>query len=274
MSRPRWLAPSRYPEEAYEESGVDRIALFDAGRALYDETMAHQDWQLGQLVERLKAQGEWEHTVLIVAADHGNEHGLGVFDPLPEPAWQSRLRTYVTHIPLVVVWPEKIPGGRRFAQPVSMIDMLPTILDLAGLPLPDVLQGRSLAPLLLGEVSEAEWEPRPVIFDEFYVNWDNGQLEGSIEMIDGRWGAALRIEAEDEEPEDEKPRLLLYDLWNDPYALTSVHEEHQELVEKYTAMLEELWEAHQALAQQFSRTGEVPLTREQLETLRSLGYIQ
>ena len=257
--------------------------------------MASQDRELGRLVERLKAQGEWEHTLLIVAADHGLPHGLGLLDSLPERPYPN-LRSYITRIPMIIVWPESIPGGQRFTQPVSMIDMLPTILDLAGLPLPNIMQGRTLAPLLLGEVSEAEWEPRPVIFDEFYVDWDDGQLSGSIEMIDGRWGAALMIEPEGEEEdadaeeateaevaegeedvedaEEESPRLRLYDLWDDPHALTSLHEQHPDLVQAYTARLEDLWAAHQALAQRFTSAGEVPLTAEQVETLRSLGYIQ
>ncbi len=68
--------------------------------------------------------------------------------------------------------------------------------------------------------------------------------------------------------------LLLYDLWNDPFAVHSLHDERPDLVEKYTKFLEAQWEAHQALAQQFSRSGEVALTPEQLETLRALGYIQ
>ncbi len=70
-------------------------------------------------------------------------------------------------------------------------------------------------------------------------------------------------------------KLMLYDLWNDPLCLSSLHEERPDLVEKYTAFLEAQWEAHQALAQVFSKSGEqVPLTPEQLQTLRSLGYIQ
>jgi arylsulfatase A-like enzyme len=291
-SEPTWLSANRYPEEAYAEAGVDRVALYDAGRALYDECLAFQDWQIGRMVERLKAEGEWEHTLLIVASDHGNDHGLGVLDSIPEGRGPN-VRSHVSRIPMVIVWPERIPAGQRFIQPVSMIDMLPTILDLAGLPIPEITQGRSLAPLLLGDISESEWEPRPVVFDEFYVDWDTEELVGSIEVIDGRWGAALTIdragedteEAAEEVPEEtaaaptgegteEEPRLYLYDLWQDPQALNSVHGEHPELVEKYTAMLEALWEAHKALAQRFSRTGEVPLTPEQLQTLRSLGYIR
>jgi arylsulfatase A-like enzyme len=284
--RPRWLAHESYPDSAYEKAGIDRQAFFDAARGLYDETMAHNDYQLGRLVERLKARGEWEHTLLIVAADHSNTHGLGVFDSIPPHL--PNFNSYQSRIPLLIIWPERIRGGQRFRQPVSMIDVLPTILDLVGLPAADVAMGQSLAPLLL---NEAGFEPRPVIFDEFYVDVDTGDLEGNIEMIDGRWGASLSIEldeeegdgegesekeeaAEEPEAEPDRPRLLLYDLWSDPYSLRSLHEERPDLVEKYTAFLEAQWEAHQTLARRFTPGGEVALTPEQLETLRSLGYIQ
>ncbi len=97
------------------------------------------------------------------------------------------LSSFQTRVPMIIVWPGRIPGGQRFRDPVSMIDMLPTILDLVDLPMPKVIQGQSLAPLLLGEEG---WEPRPVIFDEFRVV-DSGDYKGWIEVIDGRWGASL-----------------------------------------------------------------------------------
>jgi arylsulfatase A-like enzyme len=270
LARP--INPSRYPAEAYEKTGISRLAHIDAARSLYDEGMAHNDYQLGQLVERLKAAGEWEHTLLIVAADHGYGHALQLFDS-PPPPWRPLFNPFRTRIPMIVVWPGRIAAGQRFSQPVSMIDMLPTILELAGLPMPEVMQGQSLAPLLLGEEG---WEPRPVILDEFYVDPETEELSGSIEVIDGRWGASLEINPDpEEEPEEQRPvPLLLYDLWNDPYCLHSVHEERPDLVEKYTEFLEAQWEAHQALGQRFTRSGEVALTPEQLETLRALGYIQ
>jgi hypothetical protein len=68
--------------------------------------------------------------------------------------------------------------------------------------------------------------------------------------------------------------LLICDLWNDSECRHSLHEERPDLVEKYTAFLEAQWEAHQALAQYFTRSESVALTPEQLEALRSLGYIQ
>jgi len=177
------------------------------------------------------------------------------------------------------IWPGRIEGGQRFSQPVSMLDVLPTILDLVDLPVPEVAMGQSLAPLLLGEEG---WEPRPVIFDEFNVDQETGELRGLIEVIDGRWGASLEINPwppdEDEDEEDAEWRrpvpLLLFDQWDDPFSLHSLHEERPDLVEKYTAFLEAQWEAHQALAQRFTPGGDVQLTPQQLETLRSLGYIQ
>ncbi len=183
-------------------------------------------------------------------------------------------RPSVSRVPLIFIWPGHIPAGQRLNQTVSMIDVLPTILDLVGLPMPEVMQGQSLAPLLLGEKG---WEPRPVILDMFDASGHSPRtyLSG-IEVVDGRWGASLEITPNPAAPEEwQRPvPLLLYDLWNDPFALWSLHEERPDLVEKYTKFLEAQWEAHQALAKLFTPSESVALTPEQLETLRALGYIQ
>ncbi len=174
---------------------------------------------------------------------------------------------------MLFVWPGHIEGGQWFSEPtVSMIDALPTILDLVGLPPPEVMQGQSLAPLLLGE---GDVEPRPVILDEFNADPETGEFRGWIEVIDGRWGASLEINPDPERPpERQRPvPMLLYDLWNDPMCLHSVHEEYPDLVEKYTAFLEAQFEAHLALGQYFTPAEDVVMTPEQLEMLRALGYI-
>jgi arylsulfatase A-like enzyme len=177
------------------------------------------------------------------------------------------------------------------AQPVSMIDVLPTILDLAGLPQPEVLQGHSLAPLL----REQTFEPRPVILDEFRVDEHSGEMIGNIEVVDGRWGASLEIGplAPGADPArgrhavpaggrwgavhpffPDAPRLLLYDLWSDPFALHAVNDEQPKLVDRYRQMLQKQFEAHRALSRRFREAGDVALTPEQLQQLRALGYIQ
>jgi len=280
----QWRVRLWGPAERFEEAGVDRLEFYDRSQRLYSEAMAQQDHEIGMLVERLKSMGEWENTLLIVAADHGeHESGLTQLEPYPPLGQHTHIRPEHTRIPMIFVWPGHIAGGQRFTDPVSMIDMLPTVLDLSGLPPPEVMQGQSLAPLLLGKDG---WEPRPVIFDEFYNDAESGEQRGWIEVIDGRWGASLAINPHIEftwrtrgeyiaAQRGERPApLLLYDLWNDPYCLNSVHEEHPDLVKKYTEFLEAQREAHQMLATQF--TGGVPaaLTPEQLRALRALGYIQ
>jgi arylsulfatase A-like enzyme len=287
LSYPTWPTPRRIPPDAFKKAGINHLEYFEDARCLNDEAMAHNDYQLGKLVERLKDSGEWEHTLLIIAADHGSWFGIGLYDPIP-PLWGPRFRSYETHIPMIFVWPGHIAPGQRLRQPVSLIDMLPTVLDLADIPAPEGLQGQSLAPLLLGEES---WQSRPIIFDEFYVDPETGGLLGKIEVIDGRWGASLDI---DHRPDEKRPPdyridpsypysrlgppppfpVLIYDVWEDPDCLVPLNEKRPDLVEKYTEFLEAKWKEHQELAQHFTRSEDSPLTPEQLRTLRSLGYIR
>jgi len=272
--------------------GVDPTVFFMLQRDLYDETMAHQDHQLGELVAKLKAAGEWENTLLIVTSDHGHpagsfsRFGRELLDPRPED-WEGALfDSYRTHVPLIVVWPGHIAPGRRVSEPVSLLDLLPTVLELADLPLPEVMQGRSLVPLLTGRNG---WDPRPIVFEQYQIDPRNGLIAGHIEVLDGRWGASLAVYPEIDETVDfrpdgiqraarlfqsDKPQLLLYDVASDSFATHNVNDEYPELVERYREFLLAQIEAHEALALRFTPGGEVELTPEQLETLRALGYIQ
>ena len=272
------LGGRRLYSDSFEKAEIDRTAFWSLAQGLYDETMAHNDYQIGRLIERLKAAGEWQNTLLIIGGDHSakaamQDMGIALEDKLP-PRWnQPMLRPTITRVPLIFVWPGRISPGQRFDHPVSMIDVLPTILDLAGLPPAEVSQGQSLAPLLLGRDG---WEPRPVILDEFEADPQTGKFRGLIEVIDGRWGASLEINPDPDRPEDRRRPvpLLLYDLWKDPMCLESVHEKHPDLVEKYKQFLEEQYAAHRELGERFTRPEGSPMTPEQLRTLRSLGYIQ
>lgn len=287
---------SGFYDLALERTGINRQAYFAVRRGLYDETMMHQDHQLQRLVEKLKANGEWENTLLVIGSDHGHpagtfaRFGRGAFDPQPDP-WEGALfDAYATRVPLIMIWPAKIQAGLRFEEAVSMIDVLPTVLDLVGLPQPEIKQGQSLAPLLTGE----RMRVRPVIFDEFRVD-ENGEMQGNLEIVDGRWGASLEIGPQDEGADpllgrhgvpvggrwgavhpyfESAPRLLLYDLEADPFAREAVNDEYPELVEQYREELLEHWQAHQALSTRFAEAGDVTLSPEQLDQLRSLGYIQ
>lgn len=265
---------------AYERHGIDRALYGYAQQGLYDEAMAHNDHRIGELVERLQERGEWERTLLVVAGDHGYPAACHrLMEPLA-PMWGPMFNSHETRVPLLFVWPGHIGGGRRFTTPVSMLDLLPTVLDLLGLPVPETAQGRSLASVLLGD---GAWEPSPVFLDEFYLDEETGELHGLIEVVDGWWGASLEIgEGAANEigtvgarTEEQRPApLLLYDLRSDPFTRHSLHEERPELVEKYTRLLGRRLEEHLELGEKLGKGGQVAVGQEQLDALRALGYIQ
>ena len=274
---------------SYAAAGITVAQHALAQQALYDEGMAHQDHYLERLVERLKAEGRWENTILVIASDHG--YPAGSHRLMPGHANDAPfIHPFATRVPLMFLWPGHIEGGRRIRTPVSMIDVLPTLLDLTGLLQPEVRQGRSLAPLLLGQVTEAEWEPHPVFVDVLVTDGISGELVGNIEVIDGRWGASLCVRPDDPEVEVRgagtgdaltdctnivRERLLVYDLWADPLLESPINEQRPDLVEKYTALLEAQVEANAAIRKLVGAGGErVSLTPEQLQMLRTLGYIQ
>jgi arylsulfatase A-like enzyme len=116
-------------------------------RALYDANLAYVDSLVGEVVGALKARGEWEDTIFILSADHGEAfwqhgiygHGRHVYDPFVK-------------IPLLLRIPG-VPGlaGRHVEPPVSLKDLLPTYLDLLSLEIPPQLEGESLLPLITGD---------------------------------------------------------------------------------------------------------------------------
>lgn len=113
----------------------------DVLRAVYDAEIAFVDSQIGRLLTAWRELRRWDGTVAVVVADHGQ--GLGDHD------WWSHGILYQEEIrvPLIVRWPEG-PAGRRVAATARSIDILPTLLEAAGLPVPPGLDGRSLRPLV------------------------------------------------------------------------------------------------------------------------------
>lgn len=255
----------RAEPQQFEAAGVDWKRYFDLVRGVFDEAMAVSDAEIGRLVAQLQARGEWDDTLLVVTADHGDWPGLGLFESLDADTRVPYFNPYITRVPLIVVWPRGLRESRRIAEPVSLIDLLPTLLDLTSQEVPQGLQGQSLAPLLRGRPG---YTPRPVILDELTLDPKTGERSGVIEIVDGRWAASLALGKKDQEP-----HFFLCDLWDDPYCRKSLHQERPDLVKKYRALLGRTLREHHKLAKGYTRSGEGALNAEQLNTLRSLGYI-
>jgi arylsulfatase A-like enzyme len=98
------------------------------------------DREVGEMIERLRAEGVLENTIVIVTSDNG----------MPFPRAKSNLYDYGTRVPLVIWWGDDIHTRVRSESLVSLIDLAPTLLDAAGLVIPGQMTGQSLLPLLKG----------------------------------------------------------------------------------------------------------------------------
>jgi len=98
---------------------------------LYDGQVASLDAHIGELVDELRRRGLLDSTIVIVTSDHGENLGAKGFFEHRFGLYQS-----VLHIPLIMRYPKALPKGARFAEPVSLVDVMPTILELAELEAP------------------------------------------------------------------------------------------------------------------------------------------
>jgi arylsulfatase A-like enzyme len=114
--------------------------------ALYDGEIRYTDDIIGEILAELDEAGRFERALIAVTSDHGEEFfehgGRGHMKSLFEE---------VVRVPLIVRWPGHIEAGRVIEDQVRLIDLMPTLLSLAGLPVPAEVQGRDLSPLLFGD---------------------------------------------------------------------------------------------------------------------------
>lgn len=98
------------------------------------------DEQIGVIVDELKKQGLYENTILVISGDHGAP-GF--------PRGKTSLINFGSQVPLLIVWPEGVANpGRRIDNPTSTVDLAPTFLEAAGLPVHEQMDGNSLLPIL------------------------------------------------------------------------------------------------------------------------------
>ena len=118
----------------------------DASRRAYYAAISFVDEQLGRVLETLEKRGELENTLIIYTADHGDMMG-------DQHMWR-KCRPYEgsARIPMIMRWPEglkmKAERGQVSAELVELRDVLPTFLDAAGIPKPQVMDGESMLDIL------------------------------------------------------------------------------------------------------------------------------
>jgi len=111
----------------------------------YYAYVSQLDHHVGELLAGLAELGVAENTLVFFLSDHGDM--LGEFSMLfKDWAYEGSLG-----VPFIVRWPERFPGGKVIDAPVSLIDVLPTVLDAVGIPVPETLHGRTVLPLIEGD---------------------------------------------------------------------------------------------------------------------------
>jgi arylsulfatase A-like enzyme/Flp pilus assembly protein TadD len=218
----------------------------------YDGEIAFADEQVGRLLRFLKEKGIYQNTVIVLCGDHGEslgEHG--------EKTHGFFIYNSTMHVPLIIRLPEnRLPenaAARAVADPVSLVDLMPTILGAVGLEIPSQVQGRSLLPELRSDRTERD---RTLYGETFmpriHFNWS--ELRGSentkYHFIDA-------------------PRPELYDLAKDPGEVHNLFSEKKAVAEEMRAKLVGMIRDYSAGKEMAEKAGLDPAL---MERLKALGY--
>ena len=156
-----------------------QMPTVEGRRLLYEGQVRHNDHCFATFLEMLRQAGVDKDTLVVLMADHGEflgEHNLWSHEP---PGFVQVLR-----VPLIMVYPGHLPAGKQLGQNVQLLDLMPAILDLAGVPRePLLLHGRSLLSLIRGENLD-DWKDRPALSEEVLYLAKNKTMTGA-------WGSVF-----------------------------------------------------------------------------------
>jgi arylsulfatase A-like enzyme len=238
----------------------------------YDSEIACVDHQFGLLLDALKRLGLEKNTIVIFTSDHGESLGeKGLHFTHGFSVYESALR-----VPFLLRLPDKKSRGKRLKESVRLLDLMPTLLDLAGIkPIPH-MKGRSLASMILGTDSEAAGTGPPVFAESEPMYLDHGvrrypqRKRIYLEGEEGKW-RTIRTDRYKliMIPKADGPELELYDLASDPGEERDISGEQPETAEKLLESIRE-WLADPSRRDSVSTP---ELDEEWARRLKNIGYI-
>ena len=182
----------------------------------YYASVSYMDAMIGELIKGLEESGLRENTTIVLWSDHGyflGEHGF----------WCKHSTFYeAIQIPLIISSP-KFSAQDSADSFTELVDIYPTLCELAGINPPDFIQGKSLTPVLQN--------PKTILKDEIYTRYKQGEA-----VIDNNYSYTEFVEG------DNYLGNMLYDMKNDKKQNTDISKlpENKELVKKYSIKLEEM----------------------------------
>jgi choline-sulfatase len=223
--------------------------------AAYYTSVAFLDRNVGRVLSALEKSGQADHTLVIYTGDHGyllGQHGR--FEK--HCSYEQAIRA-----PLLIRCPDTIRAGSSTDALVEFIDIVPTVLDLCGVPIPANVQGRSLRLLLTGKTAAHRRE----VFVEYAPNDEAAVRDDRWKLIYER-GKRRRTDGYDTGLPLPGRKIRLYDLATDPNELTNVVA-RPENAERVRRMLELLAEHLRSTAREPAAPGSVHDLLEQLDLL-------
>jgi arylsulfatase A-like enzyme len=259
--------------EELQKAGIDPEAFIRYSKDWYDGSIRGMDTEIGRLVERLSNLGLADRTAIAFYADHGEEfhdhgrmwHGQSVYGEM-------------IRVPLIFWAPGRVGKGLKIEEPVQLIDVMPTLLDLSGLRAPEAAQGQSLRSLLVATGSGAAgtagaaggFQKRPVVAEKHPMDGRGfPTLSESYAIMDGGFKLIHNVAR----PED-KPEFELFDFYKDPLDQKNIAAEHPEVVARLAKALSAFRQTAGQARLEPDDEATKGMSKEQLEHLRSLGYVK
>lgn len=225
--------------------------------AEYDAAILGADRLIGELLATVEELGLGDRTAVVLVGDHGEslgehdyyfEHGR-----LPYEACQR--------VPLMIRAPGLVPAGHRVADPVALIDVAPTVLELAGMAAPENIEGRSLLPVVRGEAERGD-----VFFCAGY------HLDFLTGVRRDRW-KLVRVSNPLDRQIMTGNEYELYDVIADPMEENNVYDSRGDVADPMKRRLEEWIEPWWSRVSMTVASGPVPEMDEETKTqMGTLGY--
>jgi arylsulfatase A-like enzyme/Flp pilus assembly protein TadD len=224
----------------------------------YDGEIAYTDSVLGGLLEVLQRHGLFQNTVIAIAADHGEafgEHG---------ERWHGMfLYDETIHVPLLMKLPDDKNAGQHVDSRVALADVAPSLLEVAGVPIPSTMQGQSVFPLIdmpktsaSKQTGNGAKKPERAIYSE--SNYAH-RVFGWAELRSWRTGKYLYVQA---------PKRELYDQVSDSAANKNLAMTDKAVADTLDGQLTNFIKKTSSAAVQ-----QVQINPAQEEKLRALGYL-
>jgi arylsulfatase A-like enzyme len=229
--------------------------------ALYLAEVHTVDAAVGRLLARLTALGRAKSTLVVITADHGEQFG-----EWGRMGHGQSLHNRVLHVPLAMRWPGVIRPVAIDA-PVQLVDLMPTVFALAGIPAPASLDGRSLLPVLDGKGAGADL---PAFSEQGRDDVECVQAGGAqcpdLDRVAVQSGRFKLVTS------DLPAWTRLYDLESDPSEEHEVSAQFPDETQRLSALVERYRGKAGATADPES-AGAADVDADTLERLRELGYL-